>query len=124
MLIGDVVAFLERVKEDFGNIRLDTVTGFWTRQIPSTGEWIVVGSIGDGKAIGESHMTKERKTVPLKWKDKVVGTCEIAYDDKGYEVIATDITDPKIRELLEGAPPSFSINNTKIVKEETKVPWL
>ena len=56
----------------------------------------------------------ERRTVPLKWGDKVVGTCEIEYDEKKINILSNNITDPVLRELLEGAPPSFSINNTKI----------
>lgn len=56
----------------------------------------------------------EPKTVPLKWEDRVIGTCEVEQDEKGVKVISTNITDPKLKELLAGAPPSFSINNTKV----------
>lgn len=55
----------------------------------------------------------EPKTVPLKWEDRVIGTCEVEQDEKGVNVISTNITDRKLKELLEEASPSFSIN-TKV----------
>lgn len=50
----------------------------------------------------------ETKTVPLKWDDKVIGSCVVEQDSKGVRVVSTDITDPDVRELLSGAPPSFT----------------
>ena len=48
------------------------------------------------------------KAVPLKWEDKVIGSCVVDVDEKGVVVVSTDITDPKARELLSDAPPSFT----------------
>jgi hypothetical protein len=55
-----------------------------------------------------------QRVVPLKFKGKVVGSAVIEADEKGVKVLTTNITDPELREMLEGAPPSFSIKNTKV----------
>ncbi len=54
------------------------------------------------------------KTVPLKYKDKVIGGCVVDVDEKGVVVVSTDITDPKIKELLADAPPSFTKSIIKL----------
>lgn len=52
MKISKVIAFLEGVMENGGDMELQSITGFWIRQIPATGERVVVASIGNGKAVG------------------------------------------------------------------------
>ncbi len=56
----------------------------------------------------------KRITVPLKYNNEVVGTCEIEYDKHDVKIISSNITDTKLSELLEESSPSFSIKNTKI----------
>lgn len=53
MKISRIVEFLEGVKERDGDIDVQTITGFWVRTIPSTGERVVVCAVGDGKSIEE-----------------------------------------------------------------------
>jgi hypothetical protein len=51
MKIGQVISFLEQTKTREGDIELQSVTGFWVRAIPSTGERVVVCSVGDGQSL-------------------------------------------------------------------------
>ncbi len=48
MKIHKVIEFLEGVEKAHGNIQLQSVTGFWVRQTPKSGEWVVICSKGDG----------------------------------------------------------------------------
>lgn len=54
MKISRVIAFLEKVKEQDGDLEVETITGFWTRTVPSTGERVVVCAVGDGLSIEEA----------------------------------------------------------------------
>lgn len=54
MKISKVVEFLEKVKETDGDLEVQSITGFWVRTIPRTGERVIVCSVGDGKPLGES----------------------------------------------------------------------
>ena len=54
MKVSEVIEFLEYVKETDGDIKVESITGFWTRTVPSTGERILVASVGDGKSIEEA----------------------------------------------------------------------
>lgn len=49
--ISQVVEFLEGVKEREGDIKIQTLTGFWVRSIPATGERVVVCAVGDAKSL-------------------------------------------------------------------------
>lgn len=53
MKISDVIDFLEGVKIQDGDLKIQEVTGFWIRQIPRTGERVVVFAVGDAQAIDE-----------------------------------------------------------------------
>lgn len=53
MKISDVIDFLEGVKAQDGDLKIQSVTGFWIRQVPSTGEKVVVFAVGDAKALDE-----------------------------------------------------------------------
>jgi uncharacterized protein (DUF849 family) len=49
--ISTVLGFLEKIKESEGDLEVQSITGFWVRDIPSTGERVVVPAVGDGKSI-------------------------------------------------------------------------
>lgn len=49
--ISQVVEFLESVKEREGDLKVQTLTGFWVRSIPATGERVVVCAVGDGQSL-------------------------------------------------------------------------
>lgn len=51
MKISRVIEFLEGVKEKDGDLEVQTITGFWVRTTPETGERVVVCAVGDGKSI-------------------------------------------------------------------------
>lgn len=51
MRISEVVKFLEDVKDNEGDHRIESITGFWIETIVETGERIVVPVVGDGKTI-------------------------------------------------------------------------
>lgn len=53
MRISRAIEFLEYVKENNGDIRLESITGFWTYTIPATGERVVAPSVGDGKSVAD-----------------------------------------------------------------------
>lgn len=54
MKISRVIAFLEKVKEQDGDLEVESITGFWIRTVPSTGERVVVCAVGDGLSIEEA----------------------------------------------------------------------
>lgn len=54
MKISKVIEFLEAVKDKDGDLEVQTITGFWIRKIPATGDRVVVCAIGDGKSLEES----------------------------------------------------------------------
>lgn len=54
MKISRTVEFLEKVKEQDGDLEIQTITGFWVRTIPRTGERVVVCAVGDGKSLEEA----------------------------------------------------------------------
>lgn len=49
--ISQVVEFLEGVKEREGDLKVQTLTGFWVRSIPATGERVVVCAVGDAQSL-------------------------------------------------------------------------
>lgn len=49
--ISQVVEFLEGVKEREGDLKIQTLTGFWVRSIPATGERVVVCAVGDAQSL-------------------------------------------------------------------------
>lgn len=51
MKISRVVYFLEKVMEANGDIEIQSITGFWVRRIPATGERVVVCAVGDAQSI-------------------------------------------------------------------------
>lgn len=51
MRVSEVIKFLEYVKETDGDIKFQSITGFWTKVIPATGEKVVVPAVGDGKSV-------------------------------------------------------------------------
>lgn len=61
MNISTVIDFLEGVKEQNGDLKLESITGFWVHTIPRTGEKIVVPSVGDGLSIKEYILTSTRR---------------------------------------------------------------
>lgn len=54
MKISEVVDFLEKTKEAHGDIRIQTLTGFWIRTIPASGETVVVCAIGDAQSLEDA----------------------------------------------------------------------
>lgn len=54
MNIGKVIEFLQGVKDQEGDIKLRSVTGFWVRQIPRTGERVVICVAGNCQAMDEA----------------------------------------------------------------------
>lgn len=54
MRVGDVINFLEGVKAQEGDIRIESITGCWVHTEPRTGENIVVFAVGDGKPLEEA----------------------------------------------------------------------
>lgn len=53
MKASEVVSFLTDVIAREGDLKVKTLTGFWVRTIPETGERVVVCSVGDGEELGE-----------------------------------------------------------------------
>jgi len=51
--ISRVIEMLESIQSRDGDLRLQSITGFWVRTIPSTGERIVVPAVGDGKSLDD-----------------------------------------------------------------------
>lgn len=45
MRISEIIEFLEGVKNRDGDLRMKSITGFWVKTIPATGERIVVPGI-------------------------------------------------------------------------------
>lgn len=54
MKISRVVTFLESIKDRDGDVEIQTITGFWVKTIPATGERVVVCAVGDGKSIEDA----------------------------------------------------------------------
>lgn len=54
MRISAIIKFLEGVQRQHGDIKLQTITGFWTKVIPATGEMVLIDSVGDGKSVEEA----------------------------------------------------------------------
>lgn len=54
LTISKVIEFLEGVKERDGDLRVRSVTGFWVRQIPRTGEKVVICVSGNSQAMDEA----------------------------------------------------------------------
>ena len=53
MKISQVVEFLEQVKDADGDLEVQSITGFWIRTVPASGERVVICVVGDGKALDE-----------------------------------------------------------------------
>lgn len=53
MKISEVTHFLEGIKNDYGDIEVASITGFWIRPTGKTGAKMVVPSVGKGKAIDD-----------------------------------------------------------------------
>lgn len=51
MKISQAIEFLSDVQGRNGDLDLESITGFWVRRTPSTGERVVVPSVGDGKSV-------------------------------------------------------------------------
>jgi NADPH-dependent 2,4-dienoyl-CoA reductase/sulfur reductase-like enzyme len=49
--ISRVIDFLTTVQTEEGDLELQSITGFWVRSIPATGERVVVCAVGDAKSI-------------------------------------------------------------------------
>lgn len=45
MKISEIIEFLERVKNQDGDLRMQSITGLWVKTIPATGELVVVPAI-------------------------------------------------------------------------------
>ena len=59
MIISEVVEFLERVKKTDGDLKLQSITGFWVRTIPATGERVIVCAVGDGQSVEDLLTERE-----------------------------------------------------------------
>lgn len=59
----------------------------------------------------------EKKTVPLKFDDRVVGTATIEIDETGYKIFSTHITDNFLKEVLEFPPVSIGFLKEKEMGE-------
>lgn len=51
MRVSEAIDFLGYVKEAQGDIKIQSITGFWVKNIPATGEKVVVPSVGDSKSV-------------------------------------------------------------------------
>jgi len=60
MKVRYVIDFLQKVLEIEGDIEVQSITGFWVRDDPSTGKRIVICSVGDGQSI-EDLIDNNRK---------------------------------------------------------------
>jgi hypothetical protein len=49
--IDEVVTFLEKIREAEGNLEIQTITGFWVRDIPATGRKVIIPVVGEGKSM-------------------------------------------------------------------------
>lgn len=51
MKVSQVIEFLEAMKGEYGDIKLESITGFWIHTVPATDEKIIVPSVGDGRSV-------------------------------------------------------------------------
>lgn len=51
--ISQVIDFLEGVKTQEGDIKLQSVTGFWVETVKVTGERVVVPCVGDAQSLND-----------------------------------------------------------------------
>lgn len=53
MTIEEVIDFLEGIRKTDGNIKMEFITGFWVRTLPTSGMRVVIPVTGDGKSLDE-----------------------------------------------------------------------
>ena len=51
MRSSEIVKFLEGIQTTEGDLKIQSITGFWIETVVETGERIVVPVVGDGKTI-------------------------------------------------------------------------
>jgi len=54
MKVSEAIDYLEHVKATDGDIKIQSITGFWTRTDPPSGRRMVVPCVGDGKSVEEA----------------------------------------------------------------------